>query len=166
MTELEENISTQEQVAMDEVADVSIGTLQGILSYFDFNEITIDEYEGEDDDLILDITGDDLAVLIGRYGRTLEALQFIVSSINYRKLGYRFPVTVDVEGYKGRQRDKLESYAHSAANKAVNKGCKVSMKPMSPYERRLIHMALQDNKKVTTESEGEGSQRHVVVIPI
>ncbi len=165
----EEIIETEqenEEVDLDQIADVAIETLQGILEYFNVGEVTIDEYEGDEGELILDITGDDLAVLIGRYGRTLDSLQFIVSAINYRKLGFRYPVVIDVEGYKSRQREKIESIAHSTARRAVSQGRSISMRPMTPYERRLVHIALKDDPKVETESEGEGSDRHVVVFPV
>lgn len=165
----EEIIETEqenEEVDLDQIADVAIETLQGILEHFNIGEVTIDEYEGDEGELILDITGDDLAVLIGRYGRTLDSLQFIVSAINYRKLGFRYPVVIDVEGYKSRQREKIESIAHSTARRAVSQGRSISMRPMTPYERRLVHIALKDDPKVETESEGEGSDRHVVVFPV
>ena len=165
----EEIIETEqenEEVDLDQIADVAIETLQGILEHFNVGEVTIDEYEGDEGELILDITGDDLAVLIGRYGRTLDSLQFIVSAINYRKLGFRYPVVIDVEGYKSRQREKIESIAHSTARRAVSQGRSISMRPMTPYERRLVHIALKDDPKVETDSEGEGSDRHVVVFPV
>ena len=100
---------------MDRIADTAIAALQDILKHFDVGDVTIDEYEGDDGELILDITGDDLAVLIGRHGKTLDALQFVVSAITVRSIGYRYPVVVDVEGYKNRQRQKLESIARSSA---------------------------------------------------
>lgn len=165
----EEIIETEqenEELDLDHIADVAIETLQGILEHFNVGEVTIDEYEGDEGELILDITGDDLAVLIGRYGRTLDSLQFIVSAINYRKLGFRYPVVIDVEGYKSRQREKIESIAHSTARRAVSQGRSISMRPMTPYERRLVHIALNNDPKVETESEGEGSDRHVVVFPV
>lgn len=163
---ISEEAEMVEDVNLDEVADVSIETLQGILSYFEIGEITIDEYEGDEDELILDITGNDLAILIGRYGRTLDALQYLVSATNYRKLGFRYPVVIDVEGYKNRQREKLESIALSTAKRALTQGRSIPMKPMTPYERRLVHIALKSNPKVRTESEGEGIERHIVVIPV
>ena len=153
-------------VDLDEIADTAIETLQGILSYFDIGEVTIDEYEGDEGELILDITGDDLGVLIGRYGRTLDALQFLVSTINFRKLGFRYPVVVDVEGYKSRQREKIESIARSMARKAVSQDRDIALHPMSPYERRIVHITLKDDARVETESEGEGSDRHVVIKPV
>ena len=165
----EEIIETEqenEELDLDHIADVAIETLQGILEHFNVGEVTIDEYEGDEGELILDITGDDLAVLIGRYGRTLDSLQFIVSAINYRKLGFRYPVVIDVEGYKSRQREKIESIAHSTARRAVSQGRSISMRPMTPYERRLVHIALKNDPKVESESDGEGSDRLVVVFPV
>ncbi len=151
---------------LDHIADVAIGLLQDILSHFDVGEITIDEYEGDEGELILDITGNDLAVLIGRHGKTLDALQFLVSSITVREVGFRYPVVIDVEGYKSRQRQKLESIARSAANRAASQGKSISLRPMTPYERRIVHIALKDDSRVETESEGEGASRHVVVFPL
>lgn len=150
---------------LDEVADTAISILQDILKYFNIGEVTIDEYEGDEGELILDITGDDLAVLIGRHGKTLEALQFLVSAVTVRKMGFRYPVVVDVEGYKGRQRQKLESIARSAANRAAGQNRSIKLRPMTPYERRIVHITLRDDDRVETASEGEGSARHVVVVP-
>lgn len=151
---------------LDRIADTAIAALQDILKHFDVGDVTIDEYEGDDGELILDITGDDLAVLIGRHGKTLDALQFVVSAITVRSIGYRYPVVVDVEGYKNRQRQKLESIARSSANKAANQHRSVKLRPMTPYERRIVHIALRDDSRVETASEGEGSARHVVVLPM
>ena len=151
---------------LDKIADTAIAALEDILKYFNLGEVTIDEYEGDERELILDITGDDLAVLIGRHGKTLDALQFLISSITARNIGYRYPVVVDVEGYKSRQRQKLENLAYSAAKRALSQHRSVKMRPMTPYERRIIHIALRDFDGVDTASEGEGSARHVVVVPI
>ena len=151
---------------LDNIADTAIAALKDVLKYFNVGEVTIDEYEGDEGELILDITGDDLAVLIGRHGKTLDALQFIISAITVRKIGFRFPVIIDVEGYKNRQRQKLESLARSTANKAASQGRSVKLRPMTPYERRIIHVALRDDSRVDTASEGEGTARHVVVVPV
>ena len=150
---------------LDRIADTAIAALQDILKYFNVGEVTIDEYEGDDGELILDITGEDLAVLIGRHGKTLDALQFLVSAITVRSIGFRYPVVIDVEGYKSRQRQKLESIARSSANRAVSQGRSVKLRPMTPYERRIVHIALRDDERVETASEGEGSARHIVIIP-
>lgn len=153
--------ATEEQ--LDFIADTAITIIKDILQYFSVGNITIDEYEGDEGELILDITGDDTAVLIGRHGSTLDSLQTIICVILNRKLGYRYPLIVDVEGYKSRQRAKLESIAHSSANRAVREQREIRLRPMTPYERRIIHMALRDDDRVETESEDEGSLRHVVV---
>lgn len=160
----EDQIEVTEE-ELDAIADTAIAALQDILKYFNVGEVTIDEYEGDEGELILDITGDDLAILIGRHGRTLDALQFVVSAITVRSMGFRYPVIVDVEGYKSRQREKLESIARSTANKAASQHRSVKMRPMTPYERRIVHIALRDDGRVDTASEGEGSARHVVVVP-
>ena len=160
----EDQIEVTEE-ELDAIADTAIAALQDILKYFNVGEVTIDEYEGDEGGLILDITGDDLAILIGRHGRTLDALQFVVSAITVRSMGFRDPVIVDVEGYKSRQREKLESIARSTANKAASQHRSVKMRPMTPYERRIVHIALRDDDRVDTASEGEGSARHVVVVP-
>ena len=150
---------------LDNIADTAIAALQSILKHFDVGEVTIDEYEGDEGELILDITGDNLSILIGRHGKTLEALQFLISAITTRTIGFRYPVIVDVEGYKNRQRQKLESLALSSARRAISQQRSVKLRPMTPYERRIVHLALRDEPGVETASEGEGSARHVVVIP-
>lgn len=151
---------------LDAIADTAIEALQNILKHFDVGEVTIDEYDGDEGELILDITGEDLAVLIGRHGKTLDALQLLVSAITVRKIGFRYPVVVDVEGYKARQRQKLENIARSSANRAATQNRSIKLRPMTPYERRIVHIALRDDERVETASEGEGPDRHVVVIPV
>ncbi|MBE6464795.1 MAG: KH domain-containing protein [Eggerthellaceae bacterium] len=172
LDDIEEPLETEEDEKaaftdeeIDAIADTAIEALQNILKYFDVGEVTIDEYDGDEGELILDITGDNLAILIGRHGKTLDAIQLIVSTITTHKLGFRYPVVVDVEGYKSRQRQKLESIARNAAKKAAQQHRSVKLRPMTPYERRIVHVALRDDPRVDTASEGEGSTRHVVVIP-
>lgn len=148
---------------LDTIADVAISILRSILAYFDASDSPIDEYEGDEGELILDVTAPDLAVLIGRHGRTLESLQTMFSLLVSRRLGFRYPVSVDVEGYKSRRHDKVISMAHSAAARAVRQHSTVSLPPMSAYERRLVHIALRENKKVDTHSEGSDPERRVVI---
>ena len=132
---------------LDTIADVAISILRSILSHFDAANSPIDEYEGDEGELILDVTAPDLAVLIGRHGRTLDALQVMFSLLVSRKLGFRYPVVVDVEGYKSRRTHKS-----------------VSLPPMNAYERRLVHIALRGNDAVDTHSEGSDPDRHVVIV--
>ena len=150
---------------VDRIADTAIEAIQDILKYFNVGEVTIEEYEGDEGELILDITGDDLAVLIGRHGRTLDSLQFLISSITSRIVGHRYPIVVDVEGYKARQRQKIEDIALNAADKAVDQDRSIKLRPMTPYERRIVHIALRGDDRVETVSEGEDRARRVVVSP-
>lgn len=148
---------------LDTVADVALSVIHNILKHFDAEDSPIDEYEGDDGELILDVTAPNLAVLIGRHGRTLESLQTMFSLIVSRRLGFRYPVVVDIEGYKSRRNDKVASMAHSAAARAVRQHGSVALPPMSAYERRLVHIALRDNAAVETHSEGVDPERRVVV---
>lgn len=154
---------TEEQ--LDNVADTAIDVLRMILKHFGAEDAEIDEYEGDEGEILLDVVGADLAILIGRHGRTLDSLQFLVSSIVNRRLGFRYPVVVDVEGYKYRRRQKLEQLARSAASRAVRQHSPVRLHPMTPYERRIVHIALRDDSRVNTISEGEDPRRMVVVHP-
>ena len=151
---------------LDVVADVALDVLRSILGHFDAAEAPIDEYEGDEGELILDVSAPDLAVLIGRHGKTLDSLQILVSLLTSRRLGFRYPVVVDLEGYKSRRKDKLSSMARSAASRAVRQGSSVSLPAMNPYERRLIHLALRDRDDVLTHSEGMEPERHVVIVPV
>lgn len=159
----EEELSEEE---LDEVADAAIDALRDILEHFDSNGAEINEYEGDDGEIILDVVGGDLAVLIGRRGHTLDALQTLISTITFKKVGFRYPVTVDVESYKHRQRQKIESMAFSAASRADRQDRDVKLRPMNPYERRLVHMALRDDERVQTHSEGQEPNRYVIVSPV
>lgn len=164
--EIAQRYKAGEQLAdeeLDTIADVTVSVLRSILSHFDAESSPIDEYDGDDGELILDVTAPDLAVLIGRHGRTLESLQVLVSLLVSRKLGFRYPVVVDVEGYKSRRHDKVVSMAHSAASRAVRQRGSVSLPPMNAYERRLVHIALRENDAVETYSEGVDPERRVVI---
>lgn len=151
---------------LDEVADTAIDVLREILAHFDAEGAEINEYEGDEGEILLDVVGGNLAVLIGRRGHTLESLQTLVSTITHKRLGNRYPVVVDVESYKHRQRQKIESMAYSAANRADRQDREVSLRPMNPYERRLVHMALRDDERVETYSVGTDPNRYVVIRPI
>lgn len=96
---------------VDRIADTAIEAIQDILKYFNVGEVTIEEYEGDEGELILDSLVTIWLFLIGRHGRTLDSLQFLISSITSRIVGHRYPIVVDVEGYKARQRQKIEDIA-------------------------------------------------------
>ena len=161
--EAERQELTEEE--LDTVADTAIAILRDILKYFDAQDASIDEYEGDDGELLLDIVGADLAVLIGRHGKTLDSLQLLVSAAVNKKLGFRYPVVIDVEGYKYRRKQKIENLARTAAARAIRTKQPVKLHPMTPYERRLVHMALRSDKRVSTASEGVEPNRQVVIKP-
>ncbi len=150
---------------LDKVADTAVEVLQTILGSFGIEGSSIEEYEGDEGEIILDVVGGDLAVLIGRHGRTLDALQALSSAITNRKLGFRYPIIVDVEGYRHRRRQKLEDIARRSADRAARQHTAVRLRPMTAYERRVVHVALRDDRRITTQSEGEDPFRMVVINP-
>lgn len=156
-------LDTLTEAELDELADTAIEALRSVLQYFGASDAAIDEYEGEEGELILDVVGDNLAVLIGRHGRTLDSLQFIVSSIVNKRVGFRYPLIIDIEGYKQRRRQKLESVAKSSAARAIRQNRDVRLRPMTPYERRIIHIALKNDPRIETSSEGKEPNRQVVI---
>lgn len=149
---------------LDKIADEAVSAIQSVLEGFGITA-QIDEYEGDDGEIILDIVGDDLGVLIGRHGKTLDSIQTLVSAIAHRRTGTRYPVLVDVEGYRNRRRVKLEEIGKRAADRAARQHVPVKLRPMSSYERKVIHVCLRDDRRVTTASEGEDPYRQVVVLP-
>ena len=150
---------------LDKVADTAVGVLQTILTSFGIEGSSIEEYEGDEGEIILDVVGGDLAVLIGRHGRTLDALQALTSAITNRKLGFRYPIIVDVEGYRHRRRQKLEDIARRSADRAARQHIAVRLRPMTAYERRVVHVALRDDHRIVTQSEGDDPFRMVVISP-
>jgi spoIIIJ-associated protein len=149
---------------LDQVADTAVAAIQQVLSFFGI-QAAIDEYEGDDGEIILDIVGGELAILIGRHGKTLDALQTLVAAATSRQLGFRYPIVVDVEGYRGRRREKLEDMARRTADRVARQGRPVKLRPMTSYERRVIHVALRDDRRIITASEGEDPSRAVIVSP-
>lgn len=149
---------------LDQVADAAVANVRGILAAFGI-EATIDEYEGDEGEIILDIVGGELGILIGRHGRTLDALQTLAAAATSRKLGFRYPVVVDVEGYRSRRREKLEDIARRTADRVGRQGNAVKLRPMTSYERRVVHMVLRDDRRVSTASDGDEPFRAVVVSP-
>ena len=135
---------------MDKIADLAVSYLRGILALFGETESSIDEYDGENGELILDVNGGDLAVLIGRHGRTLDALQMVLTSLMSSRIKFYYPIVVDIEGYKSRRRKKIEDMARSSA----------------AYERRIVHLTLRDDDGVVTHSEGEDPERRVVITAV
>lgn len=149
----------------DKVADVAVEYLRELLGFFGETQCSIDEYDGDNGELILDVNGGDLAVLIGRHGRTLDSLQMVLSSLMSSRLKFYYPIVVDIESYKSRRKSKVQGLAKAAASKARKQG-RVAMAPMNAYERRLVHLTLVDDDTVTTHSEGEDPNRRVVITAV
>lgn len=114
---------------------------------------------------VLEIQGRDLGILIGRRGETLSAIQYITRLIASRDLQRRVNIVVDVEGYKQRRAEQLRKLAVRMADQAIRAERTMKLEPMTPYERRIIHIALRERADVTTESIGEGDRRRVTIIP-
>ncbi len=122
------------------------------------------EEEGEPP-WVLDIQGRDLGVLIGRHGETLDALQYITRLIVSRETQGRANIVLDVEGYKMRREVSLRKLAATMAAQARQLGRTMTLEPMPPNERRIIHLALRDDHTVSTESVGAGENRRVTIVP-
>jgi spoIIIJ-associated protein len=114
---------------------------------------------------IIDLTGEDSGLLIGRRGQTLQALQFIVSLIVRQKFGEDVRVVLDVERYRQRREASLRDMAAKVAARVVQTGRSITLEPMSAADRRIIHLSLANHQGVTTESVGFGEERKVTIIP-
>ena len=114
---------------------------------------------------VLDVSGEDLGILIGRRGDTLSSLQFLVNLIVSRKLKARTAFGIDVEGYRRRREESLMGLALRMADRVKSTGQSVTLEPMPPNERRIVHLALADDPNVITVSIGEGESRKVAITP-
>src|SRR6185503_8177243 len=114
---------------------------------------------------VLDVDGDDLGVLIGRRGQTLVALQYVLNLMVSKQIDRRVAFGVDVDGYRRRREEALVGLAKRTAARVRGTGRSVTLEPMPPNERRIVHLALQDDPAVVTVSIGEGEARKVAITP-
>ena len=121
------------------------------------------KYNAENNEMNIDLSGDDMGVLIGKRGQTLDSLQYLVSLVVNKGNEDYIRVKVDTENYRERRKSTLENLAKNMAYKVKRTRRPLHLEPMNPYERRIIHSALQNDKFVTTHSEGEEPYRHVVI---
>lgn len=155
---------------LTEEREVALATLTELLDKMHV-EAELAAELSEPDDLtgqrinIIEITGDDLGILIGPRGETLDSLQFLARLMVAHQLQRRAYFVVDIEGYRQRREQALTRLAERMAGKAKERNQPVSLEPMSSYERRVIHMALRDSPDVYTESTGEGKYRKVRIYP-
>jgi spoIIIJ-associated protein len=110
------------------------------------------------------LTGDDLGLLIGRHGQTIDALQYLANAATHRR-GDDVEVVIDAQGYRERRERKLHEVALRAAQDALDSGGPISLEPMTSVERKIVHLRLKDEPGVATASEGAEPNRHVVVLP-
>lgn len=151
-----------------EKIDVEAVTKKFLMDVFAAMGISVEitaKYDEESKTLEADLSGDEMGVLIGKRGQTLDSLQYLISLVVNKGTTEYIRVKVDTENYRQRRKETLENLAKNISYKVKRTRRPVSLEPMNPYERRIIHSALQNDKYVTTHSEGEEPFRRVVVTP-
>lgn len=145
------------------IVDKTKAHLLNVLKAMDIEaEITID-YNETDNSMNINLEGPEMGILIGKRGQTLDALQYLVSLFVNKESENYIRLKLDTENYRARRKDTLENLAKNIAFKVKRSRRSVTLEPMNPYERRIIHSALQNDKYVATKSEGEEPYRKVVV---
>jgi len=121
------------------------------------------EVTKQDDFIYISFYGEDLGILIGRRGETLDSLQYLTNLVVGKKFGQKYRIILDVEGYRKRREQTLINLAHRLSEKVKKTGHNIVLEPMNPHERRIIHTALQNDQRVRTFSEGEEPYRKVII---
>lgn len=152
-----------EVVLLEGVDEDAKQVLQDILDKMQFMAMV--EISKKEEGVMLDIKGEDMGRIIGKEGATLKSLEIIVSSIMGRMIGERVRVNIDADGYKEKRSKALERLAKDVVDEVSQSGKEKVMPPMSPADRRIIHMYLKESSKVTTFSKGEGRDRRLVIAP-
>ena len=137
--------------------------LNDVFSAMNLEVIVNINYDETENNMDIDLVGEDMGMLIGKRGQTLDSLQYLVSLVANKETDDYIRVKVDTENYRERRKATLENLAKNMAHKVKRIRRSVSLEPMNPYERRIIHSALQDDKYVTTHSEGDEPYRRVVI---
>jgi spoIIIJ-associated protein len=158
-----EPVSTRETGEGKDVADIAQQALENMVAFIvDDASVTV---ENTSDTLKLNVEGDNSALIIGKHGRTLDALQYIVQKIVHKEKRTRKRVVVDVEGYRDRRKASLKQLALRLGEKVKRSGKPATISPMNAYDRRIVHVALKDESKVRTQSMGSGALRKLVIYP-
>ena len=147
----------------DSIEDKAKDFLKEVFDAMNMTVVINVKYDEENRNLDIELSGDEMGVLIGKRGQTLDSLQYLVSLVVNKEVEDYIRVKVDTEDYRKRRKATLENLAKNIAYKVKRTKRSVSLEPMNPYERRVIHSALQNDKYVTTHSEGEEPFRRVVV---
>ena len=149
-----------EKLSVDEIAKGFLRDVFGAMNM----EVAVDvQYDEEAGTMSIDLAGDEMGILIGKRGQTLDSLQYLVSLVVNKESDEYIRVKVDTEDYRARRKETLENLAKNIAYKVKKTRRAVSLEPMNPYERRIIHSALQNDKYISTHSEGDEPFRKVVV---
>ena len=146
------------------VEDTAKDFLKDVFEAMDMTVVVEVKYDEAENYMEIDLSGDEMGVLIGKRGQTLDSLQYLVSLVVNKNTENYIRVKVDTENYRQRRKETLENLAKNISYKVKRTKRPVSLEPMNPYERRIIHSALQNDKYVTTHSEGDEPFRHVVVV--
>ena len=146
------------------VEDTAKDFLKDVFEAMDMAVVVDVKYDETENTMDIDLSGDEMGVLIGKRGQTLDSLQYLVSLVVNKNVENYIRVKVDTENYRQRRKETLENLAKNISYKVKRTKRPVSLEPMNPYERRIIHSALQNDKYVTTHSEGDEPFRHVVVV--
>ena len=139
--------------------------LQEVLQAMGMGEVTIVSSIDEEGALAIEMSGDNMGILIGKRGQTLDSLQYLTNRVANKSQDGYVRVKLDTEDYRKRRKQTLENLAKNIAYKVKRSRKPISLEPMNPYERRIIHSALQADDRVSTHSEGEEPYRRVVVTP-
>jgi spoIIIJ-associated protein len=154
--------SDAEEIPQD-VVDETEGRITALLDAMDF-EARVEVYDAGGF-VAVDVATDNTALFIGQKGETIDALQYLINASVNRTRTSRVRIVLDAEGYRQRRVEALQGMAHRSARKALREDRPVELPPMNPAERRIVHLFLRDNPRVTTESEGAGDSRRVLVSP-
>ena len=146
------------------VEDKAKDFLKEVFAAMDLTVVSDVKYNEEENSMDIELSGDEMGILIGKRGQTLDSLQYLVSLVVNKDTENYIRVKVDTENYRKRRKETLENLAKNISYKVKRTKRPVSLEPMNPYERRIIHSALQNDKYVTTYSEGDEPFRHVVVV--
>ena len=146
------------------VEDIAKDFLKDVFEAMDLTVVVDVKYDETENFMDIDLSGDEMGVLIGKRGQTLDSLQYLVSLVVNKNVENYIRVKVDTENYRQRRKETLENLAKNISYKVKRTKRPVSLEPMNPYERRIIHSALQNDKYVTTHSEGDEPFRHVIVV--
>ena len=160
--DLEENKQNLSEEEKEEVISKTKGFLNDVFKAMDIEVNTNIQFD-EHGTLAINLEGPDMGVLIGKRGQTLDSLQYLVSLVVNKTKGSYIRVKVDTEDYRERRKKTLENLAKNLSYKVKRTRRPVTLEPMNPYERRVIHSTLQNDKYVTTHSEGEEPYRRVVI---